>query len=311
MTADHLYIHGTSSEEQRRLSLMNDVLLNPASLREMALAGDESIVDFGSGLGQFTRAMARAVPGGRVLGLERDEAQISGSRRLAEEEAAAPNVELRQADVLDPPLNPDEWGTFDVAHARFVLEHVPDPLRVVQNMVRAVRPGGRIILADDDHDILRLAPDPPGFSDLWRAYIRSYDRNRTDPFVGRNLVTLLHQAGAQPRRNAFVFFGGCAGSPHFDVLAANMLGVVTTARQFILDNHLFEERAFDDAVTAYQAWAKRPDAAIWYAMNWAEGVSFNDGPSSGLRPPSPRKRGEGLPIAPRPACGERVPRSGG
>ncbi|HEY0159446.1 MAG TPA: methyltransferase domain-containing protein [Thermoanaerobaculia bacterium] len=270
--SDATYIHGTSPEEQRRLSLMNDVLLNPASLREMALAGDENIVDFGSGLGQFTRVMARAVPRGRVLGLERDPEQIAGSRRLANEEAAAPNFEVREADVLAPSLRDDEWGTFDVAHSRFVLEHVPDPLRVVQNMVRAVRPGGRVIIADDDHDIMRVAPELPGFSALWRAYIRSYDRNRTDPYVGRNLVTLLHRAGANPRRNAFIFFGGCAGSPHFDVLAANMLGVVMTAREFMLDNRLFDEGSFEEAVTAFHAWSKRPDAAIWYAMNWAEGV---------------------------------------
>jgi len=55
----------------------------PASLREMALQGDERIVDFGSGLGQFTRAMARAVPRGRVLGLERDEAVTTACRRSA------------------------------------------------------------------------------------------------------------------------------------------------------------------------------------------------------------------------------------
>jgi len=59
--SDSVYIHGTGEEEQRRLSLMNDVLLNPASIREMALRGDETILDFGAGLGQFTRAMARAV----------------------------------------------------------------------------------------------------------------------------------------------------------------------------------------------------------------------------------------------------------
>ncbi|HYI10701.1 MAG TPA: methyltransferase domain-containing protein [Thermoanaerobaculia bacterium] len=272
MSSDPVYIHGTSPEGQRRLSLMNDVLLNPPSLREMALAGDESIIDFGSGLGQFTRAMARAVPHGRVLGLERDPEQIAGARRLAQEEAGTPNVDFRQADALDPQLSSGEWGTFDVAHSRFVLEHVPDPLRVVQNMVRAVRPGGRIVLADDDHEIMRLSPEPPGFHDFWRAYIRSYEYNRTDPIVGRRLVALLHEAGATPRRNTFIFFGGCVGMPYFDVLAANLLGVVTTARQLILENHLLDERAFDEAVTALQAWSNRPDAAIWYAMNWAEGV---------------------------------------
>ena len=59
-----VYIHGTDDDEQRRLSLMNDVLLNSAMLREMNLRGDERILDLGSGLGQFTRMMARAVPNG-------------------------------------------------------------------------------------------------------------------------------------------------------------------------------------------------------------------------------------------------------
>jgi len=160
------YIHGTAPEEQRRLSLLNDVLLNPASLREIALRGDERIVDFGSGLGQFSRAMARAVPRGNVVGIERSEEQLALAKRLAKDDGESSLVEFRQGDVLSAEL---EWGTYDIAHARFVLEHVPDPLRVVKTMVRAVRPGGRIILADDDHDVLRLWPEPPGMAELWRA----------------------------------------------------------------------------------------------------------------------------------------------
>ena len=189
------YIHGTSPEEQRRLSLMNDVLLNQAELRELNLRGDESIIDFGSGLGQFTRAMARVVTRGRVVGIERDEQQLDGSRRLAVADGEEKLVEFRAGDVVELDLAEREWGTFDVAHARFVLEHVPEPLRVVRNMVRAVRPGGRVVLADDDHDVLRLWPEAPGFNELWRAYIRTYDRNGTDPYIGRRLVSLLHAAG--------------------------------------------------------------------------------------------------------------------
>jgi SAM-dependent methyltransferase len=263
------YIHGTSPEEQRRLTLMNDVLLNPASIRELALRGDERIIDFGSGLGQFSRAMAREVPRGSVLGVERSDEQLAGARRNA---ADTPNVEFRQGDALDLQLAEEEWGTFDVAHTRFLLEHVPDPLRVVQSMVRAVRPGGRIVLADDDHDVLRFWPEPPGFSDLWRAYMRTYDRVGNDPFVGRRLVSLLHQAGAEPRRNTWIFFGGCAGMEIFDVLSANMLGVVKTARAAIIEMNLFDERLFDEVVRQYEEWAKRPDAAVWFAMSWAEGV---------------------------------------
>ncbi len=58
---------------------------------------------------------------------------------------------------------------------------------------------------------------------------------------------------------------------HFDVLAANMLGVVLTARDRILSNDLLAEREFDEAVARYREWARRPDAALWFSMCWAEG----------------------------------------
>lgn len=271
MTQPSSYIHGTSPEEQRRLSLMNDVLLNSAELRELNLRGDESIIDFGSGLGQFSRAMARAVPRGRVVGIERDDKQLAEAKRLAANDDESDLVEFRRGDVLSLDLPQREWGTFDVAHARFVLEHVSDPLRVVRNMVAAVRPGGRIVLADDDHDVLRLWPEPPGVHELWRAYMRTYDRNGNDPFIGRRIVSLLHAAGAHPARNTWIFFGACAGMEVFDVLAANMLGVVTTARERIVVGDLLDASAFEEAVSSYQTWARRPDAALWFSMCWAEG----------------------------------------
>lgn len=265
------YIHGTSEDEQARLSRMNDVLLNPASLRELALRGDERIIDFGSGLGQFSRAMARAVPRGSVLGIERSEEQLATARRLAADAGESQLVTFRQGDVLDLDLG-DAAGTFDLAHTRFLLEHLPDPLRVVRAMVAALRPGGRIVLADDDHDVLRLWPEPPGMYDLWRAYMRTYDRIGNDPFIGRRLVQLLHQAGAQPVRNTWIFFGGCAGMEIFDTLSRNMAGVVQTAREAILAMNLFDANDFDTVMRHYEEWRARPDAALWFSMAYAEGV---------------------------------------
>jgi len=266
-----IYIHGTSDSEQKRLSLLNDVLLNQAMLREMGLRGDERIIDFGSGLGQFSRAMARAVPGGRVVGIERNPDQLMSARRLATEDGEANLVDFRQGDVLDLDLDSD-WESFDVAHTRFLLEHLPDPLSVVKTMVRSVKRGGRIVLADDDHGVLRLWPEAPGFYDLWNAYMRTYDRIGNDPFVGRRLVQLLADAGARPVRNTWIFFGGCAGMETFPVLASNMAGVVRSARETMISMRLVEADVFDRVMDDYAEWAKRPDAALWFAVAWAEGA---------------------------------------
>ena len=71
-------------------------------------------------------------------------------------------------------------------HLAVLLEHVPDPLSVVQAMVQAVVLGGPDpVPSDDDHDVLRLWPEPAGFMALWQAYIRTYDRLGNDPYIGR------------------------------------------------------------------------------------------------------------------------------
>ena len=215
MGSSDRYIHGSAPDEQRRLSRLNE-LLNEGTLRELALKGGEKILDVGSGIGQLTRAMGRAAgPDGRVLGIERDPSQLDEARRQACADREEELVEFRAGDALALPLGDLEWGTFDLVHTRFVLEHVSDPLGVVRAMVRAARPGGRIVLADDDHDVLRLWPEPPGFTTVWQAYIRTYDRLGNDPFVGRRLVGLLHAAGAVQFRNHWLFFGSCAGMPTF------------------------------------------------------------------------------------------------
>lgn len=264
------YLHGTAPGEQHRLSLMNEVL-NQASLGELGLKGGERILDVGCGLAQLTRAMAR-VAGERVVGVERSAEQLREAERQAREAGEENLVDLRQGDALALPVGESEWGSFDIAHTRFLLEHVPDPLAVVRAMVRAVRPGGRIVLEDDSHDVLRLWPEPPGFAPLWNAYMRSFDRLGNDGLIGHRLVSLIYDAGAKPVRNTWLFFGSCAGNPKFDLFVNNLVGVIEGSRELVVSGGLLDRAGFDDAVAAIRTWNRRPDAAIWYAYAWAEGM---------------------------------------
>jgi len=165
------YIHGSEPGEQSRLSRLNEIL-NAMCIREMAIAPGSRILDVGSGLGQLTRAMARAA-GTRAVGVERDARQIEEGLRQARAAGEESLLEIRPGDAGMLPLREEEWGTFDIVHARFVLEHVTDPQRVVDEMARAVRPGGRVILSDDDHSLLRLRPEPAGARELWEAFCRA------------------------------------------------------------------------------------------------------------------------------------------
>ena len=266
------YIHGTSPEEQRRLSLLND-LLNDACLQELKLRPGERVLDVGSGLGQFSRLMARTVgDNGQVVGIERDPNQIAQALTLAEADSEAALVDFRQGDALDLPLGDGEWGTFDVVHARFLLEHISQPERVIERMVRAVRPGGRVIVIDDDHGDFRPFPEPEGFQDLWRAYVGTFERLGNDPYVGRRLASLLQGGGLTSLRNSGVFFGGCAGEDRFLAVADNLISAFEGAKQAMLMNGDLSEEAFQAGITGLQHWKAQPSSALWYSACCAEGV---------------------------------------
>jgi len=269
MPSDSTYIHGTAPDEQARLARLND-MINRRCFEELALKPGHRVIDIGSGLGSLTAMFADAVgPEGAAIGIERNADQLA---KALPHGASRPNLRFRQGSAESLPLEPSEVGSFDVAFIRFVLEHVPDPRAIVREAMRAIKPGGRIVLADDHHALLTVHPECPAFDAIWHAYIESYHRIGCDPAVGIHLVELLHNAGAKPLRNTFLFFGGCAGQDHFLTLIENMIGCVDSARALLVKERLADAPTIDRAFADARAWAKRPDAALWYPLCWAEGV---------------------------------------
>jgi cyclopropane fatty-acyl-phospholipid synthase-like methyltransferase len=75
------YTYGTDPTEQERLAALNR-LLNEACVAKAHLSSGERILDFGAGLGQLSRTMAR-VTGVPVVGIERSRSQIQEAERQA------------------------------------------------------------------------------------------------------------------------------------------------------------------------------------------------------------------------------------
>jgi len=265
------YIHGYSRAEQARLSRMQEIL-NDAELSRLDLGDVRSVLDVGCGLGQMTRRLARAAgPGARVVGVERDERQLERARLLAREAGEETLVELRRGEAEALPLAAGERGAFDLVHTRFLLEHVRDPLAVVREMVAAARPGGRIVLVDDDHELLRLDPELPELARVWEIYWRDYYRLGCDPLVGRRLVSLLRAAGAEPVRLESVFYGACRGLELFDAVVENLAGVLAGAEPGLVAAGALAEGEMSSALAALRAWGADGRATVWYSLPLAEG----------------------------------------
>jgi SAM-dependent methyltransferase len=95
-------------------------------------------LEIGGGLGTITRWISdRVGPRGYVLTTDIDPRFLEALRR--------DNVEIRRHDILKDPL---PQSTFDLAYARLVLEHLPDPDLALNRMAMALKPGGWLMLED-------------------------------------------------------------------------------------------------------------------------------------------------------------------
>lgn len=269
--APSAYIHGNDPVEQDRLLRLNR-LINPACLQRLRLLGGERVLDVGSGPGVFARQMAEVVESRPVVCVERDDTQIERCRELADAAGEADRIEVRQGEVEDLPLADAEWGSFDVVHCRFLLEHLDRPQAAVEAMARALRPGGRLVLLDDDHDLLRMWPSMPAVDELWRGLIRAFQDLGNDPFVGRKLVAMLRLAELTPVQNDVLFFGGCAGDERWDLVVDNLVGVLNGAKERIVETVAMSTEVVDDILEGVQSWRRRSDSALWYQICWAEGT---------------------------------------
>ncbi|MGD1155914.1 MAG: hypothetical protein ABSA41_08815 [Terriglobia bacterium] len=111
-----------------------------------------------------------------------------------------------------------------------------------------------------------------GIQEFHDSSCRAKFRNHQRGALRRGVVGTVEGRGAAPARNAWIFFGSCAGSPDFEAYVENLIGILEGAKQKMLNFGLLDARTYEESVAALRDWKHRPDAAIWFAMAWTEGV---------------------------------------
>jgi SAM-dependent methyltransferase len=108
----------------------------------LANASQALAIDVCCGPGTYTRPLAARVR--RAIGVDLTPAMVEKARAESAR-AGATNVEFVCADVNALPF---ENGAVDVISCGYAVHHMADPARSIAEMVRVVRPGGRVAIMD-------------------------------------------------------------------------------------------------------------------------------------------------------------------
>ena len=121
--------------------------LEPAQAALLAMAALEPgqrVLDVACGTALVSLAAARSVgPSGSALGVDLSGRMVDAARRRAAEQAVS-NVAFERMDA-ETLILPD--ASFEVALCALGLMYAPDPERAVGEMLRVLRPGGRLVIA--------------------------------------------------------------------------------------------------------------------------------------------------------------------
>ncbi|MBI2170798.1 MAG: methyltransferase domain-containing protein [Chloroflexi bacterium] len=179
--------HHKAKESERR-QMVEDLGLKP---------GDR-VLDLGCGPGLWTPMFARMVgQSGKVIGVDFDEALIDYARNKLENKRFAGVLEFQVGDFYDIPFADN---TFDLVFFGNCLAYVTDQPRVLAELKRVTRQGGRVVVKDFDGAVLVVHPIDPVLSAKVLAATAQGLRERPpqayfDNYVGRKLPGALREAG--------------------------------------------------------------------------------------------------------------------
>ena len=145
------------------------------------LSGNLAILDVGCGTGEITERLAMLYPQARLVGVD----LIAHHLTLARERAVpfGGRVTFQEADAFALPF-PD--ASFDLVVCRHMLQAVPRPDAAMAEMVRVLRPGGRLHLLVEDYGMIHMHPTRLDADRFWLEGPPAYGAAvGTDLHIGR------------------------------------------------------------------------------------------------------------------------------
>ncbi len=186
------YLHGYSEEEQNRLR--RQAALNEFSVHQGVNFSDvHNLIEVGCGVGAQSDILLRRFPNLHLTGIDFNTKQLAAATSfLGGKEYLKGRFEFSRMDASQMDF---KSGQFDGAFLCWILEHVPEPARVLSEVRRVLRPGSPIYVTEVMNHSFFLDPYSPNLWRYWMAFNDYQYEHGGDPFVGVKLGNLLTQVG--------------------------------------------------------------------------------------------------------------------
>ena len=184
------YVHGYATTESQRLRDQSEILRDLFHGDTVYEPGSR-VLEVGCGVGAQTRIVARQNAAAQFTCLDVSAASI------AQAQAAATGTGLTNVafECVDAYQFQPRGSLFDHAYFCFVLEHVPEPERLLRRVASLVRPGGSVIAIEGDHGSTFFHPPSAA---AWRTIQCLIDLQAAcggDALIGRRLYPLFCDSG--------------------------------------------------------------------------------------------------------------------
>tara|TARA_R110000868_G_scaffold163335_1_gene395505 strand:+ start:31095 stop:31931 length:837 start_codon:yes stop_codon:yes gene_type:complete len=191
------YLHGFSPAEQERLR-QQAAYAEHSIYQNINFSGVKNLLEVGCGVGAQSEIILRRFPKLKLTGIDLSDAQISmASQRLASLDFAKNRFEIQKMNASKMTF---ESGHFDGGFLCWVLEHMPDPLRVLSEVRRVLRQGSTLVVNEVMNSSFFLEPYSPNVWQYWMAFNDYQSSIGGDPFIGMKLGNMLQSLGYQDIR---------------------------------------------------------------------------------------------------------------
>lgn len=185
------YLHGFSIEEQERLVRQAE-FLEQSVYRNVFIPSGASLLEVGCGVGAQTEILLRRFPKIRISAVDLSEEQIEAARERLGPLIQSGRVEFHSTDARKLPF---AAGSFDAAFLCWFLEHVSEPVPILREVRRMLKPGGSVFLNEVLNATFFVHPYSPHTLRYWFEFNDQQWNLGGDPFVGAKLGNHLLQAG--------------------------------------------------------------------------------------------------------------------